>query len=297
MISAIDKIKENYSFTEWDAKVLGRLSTIMEKHTEDFAEKFYGKIATFKHATKYLKNDKIIENHKSAMKQWFLKLFQGPFDDDYLYYMEKIGYTHVKVGLPSHYVNVSISFIRNYCADVIVKETAECGERSDMMVSLGKILDLNLDVLTSSYIQEEKNIFFISKKAEGKLINFAKRFSYGLNLVLVMGLVILGFTVLGLFAYDLTHLFTGNFERGLLASLGSLLMLWVVIELVDTEVDHLKGGKFSIKIFVSVAMVAVIRKVLVTSLETTEANTQMFLLAALAVLGAIFWIISKAEKL
>ncbi len=296
MALAIDKIKENYSFTDWDTKVLMRLASIMEKHTEDFTDEFYRKIKTFKNASKYLKSEKIIERHRDAIKGWFLKLFQGPFDDDYLYYLERIGYTHVKVDLPSHYVNVSINFIRNFCTDITINEVPDCEERSDMIVSLGKILDMNLDILTSSYIQEEKNIFFISKKAEGKLISFAKRFSYGLNLVLLIGLVILGITVLGLFGYDLTHLFTGDIEKGLLASLGSLLMLWVVIELVDTEVDHLKGSKFSIKIFVSVAMVAIIRKILITSLKSDEVNAQIFLLVALGVLGAIFWIISKTES-
>ncbi len=297
MAIEIDRIKENYSFTEWDVKVLLRLASIMGKHTEDFTDEFYTKIKKFKNASKYLKNQKIIERHREAIKGWFFKLFNGPFDDNYLYYLEKIGYTHVKIDLPSHYVNVSINFVRNYCIEVLMNEVPDCEERSDMIVSLGKILDINLDVLTSSYIQEEKNIFFISKKAEGKLINFAKRFSYGLNLVLLLGLVILGITVLGLFAFDVTHLFSGNIEKGLLASLGSLLMLWVVIELVDTEVDHLKGSKFSIKIFVSVAMVAIIRKILISSLKSDEVNAQMFLLVALAVLGAIFWIISKTEKL
>ena len=296
MALAIDKIKENYSFTDWDAKVLMRLASIMEKHTNDFTDEFYRKIKTFKNASKYLKNEKIIKKHRDAVQGWFLKLFQGPFDDDYLYYLERIGYTHVKVELPSHYVNVSINFIRNYCTKIAIEEVPDCEERSDMIVSLGKILDMNLDILTSSYIQEEKNIFFISKKAEGKLINFAKRFSYGLNLVLLLGLVILGITVLGLFGYDLTHILSGDIEKGLLASLGSLLMLWVVIELVDTEVDHLKGSKFSIKIFVSVAMVAIIRKILITSLKSDEINTQIFLVIALGVLGAILWIISKTES-
>ena len=296
MALAIDKIKENYSFTDWDAKVLMRLASIMEKHTQDFTDEFYRKIKTFKNASKYLKNEKIIKKHRDAVQGWFLKLFQGPFDDDYLYYLERIGYTHVKVELPSHYVNVSINFIRNYCTKIAIEEVPDCEERSDMIVSLGKILDMNLDILTSSYIQEEKNIFFISKKAEGKLINFAKRFSYGLNLVLLLGLVILGITVLGLFGYDLTHILSGDIEKGLLASLGSLLMLWVVIELVDTEVDHLKGSKFSIKIFVSVAMVAIIRKILITSLKSDELNTQIFLVIALGVLGAILWIISKTES-
>lgn len=166
---------------------------------------------------------------------------------------KELGYTHVKIELPSHYVNVSISFIRNYC--------------------------------------------FISKKAENKLINFAKRFSYGLNLVLVMGLVILGITVLCLFAYDLSHIFYGDLEKGLLATLGSLLMLWVVIELMDTKVRHLKGAKFSIKVFIGVAMVTVIRKILVTSLQSEAIEAQVSLVLALAVLGVVYWIVVKTEKM
>lgn len=294
---AIERIKENYSLTKWDEKALMKLAPIMEKHSDNFVHDFYSKIMKFKNAEKYLKNKMIIEKHQVAMKNWFLKLFQGPFDDDYLFYLEGTGYTHVKVGLPSHYVNVTISFIREYVTGIIIKEMPACEERRDMTVALGKILDINLDILTSSYIQEEKNIFFISKKAESKLINFAKRFSYGLNLVLVMGLVILGITVLGLFAYDITHIFSGDIERGLLATLGSLLMLWVVIELMDTEVKHLKGAKFSIKVFVSVAMVAIIRKILVTSLKSEDVEAQLSLILALAVLGFVFWIVSKSEQL
>ena len=294
---AIEKIKENYALTEWDEKLLMKMLPAMEKNSDNFVKEFYRKAMKFKNASKYLKSALVISKHEAALKEWFLKLFKGPFDDNYLYYMEGIGYAHVKIELPSHYVNVSMSFVRSFCTDILSKEMRDCEERTDMTHALGKILDMNLDILTSSYIQEEKNIFFISKKAESKLINFAKRFSYGLNLILVLGLVVLGLTVLGLFAYDLTHVFGGDLERGLLATLGSLLMLWVVIELMDTEVNHLKGAKFSIKVFVSVAMVAIIRKILVSSLKTEAVEAQLSLIMALAVLGAVFWIVSKTESM
>ena len=294
----IDKVKENYNFTDWDEKILRKMAPLMEKRADNFVESFYLKAMKFKNASKYLKNDEVTKKHQGAIKDWYLRMFNCPFDENYLYYLEGIGYIHVKISLPSHYVNVSISHVREFCTDIIIEEVPECDERGDMMQALGKMLDMNLDILTSSYIQEEKNIYFLSKKAENKLIEFAKRFSYGLNLVLVMGLVLLGMMVLGLFAYDLTHIFTGDIEKGLLGTLGSLLMLWVVIELVDTEVDHLKGAKFSIKVFISVAMVAVIRKILVASLKSDMAalQSQYALIAAMLVLGILYWIISKAEK-
>ena len=297
---AIERIKENYNFSEVDEKLLTNLYETMEKHGDEFIGKFYEKIKTFKNASKYLDKEDVIEKHKASIRGWFLRLFQGPFDDDYLRYLEGIGQVHVKVELPSHYVNVCISFARKECTAIIMRETAASEERANTIMALGKILDMNLDILTSSYIEEEKNIYFISKKAESKLINFAHRFSYGLNLILVMGLVLLGLTVLGLFAYDITHIFTGDIEKGLLTTLGSLLMLWVVIELVDTEIEHLQGAKFSIKVFVSVAMVAIIRKILVASLKSGHSEdiyAQLSLIAALAVLGYVYWIVSKTEKL
>ena len=294
----IKKIMENYKFTGRDEKNLYKMAPLMEERADDFVEFFAQSAINFNNASNYLKNDAVITKHKGAIKDWFLRLFNGPFDENYLYYLENIGYSHVKVSLPSHYVNVSISHVREFCTSIVVEKVSEGDERRDLLQTLRKILDVNLDVLTSSYIQEEKNIYFISKKAENKLIEFAKRFSYGLNLVLVMGLVALGIMVLGLFAYDLTHIFAGNIEKGLLGTLGSLLMLWVVIELVDTEVEHLKGAKFSIKVFVSVAMVALIRKILVASLKSDAAalQSQYALIAAMLVLGILFWIISKAEK-
>jgi uncharacterized membrane protein (DUF373 family) len=101
--------------------------------------------------------------------------------------------------------------------------------------------------------------------------------------------------VIGLFAYDLTHLFDGDLEKGLLSTLGSLLMLWVVIELIDNEIRQLRGGRFAIKVFISVAMVAVIRKILVTTLAAEAIEAQISLIAAVAVLGVVYWLISRVE--
>ena len=73
-------------------------------------------------------------------------------------------------------------------------------------------------------------------------------------------------------------------------------MLWVVIELVDTEVEHLKGGRFAIKVFIGVALVAVIRKILITTLQAEALGAQISLIAAIGVLGFIYWLIARLER-
>ncbi|MBI3754372.1 MAG: phosphate-starvation-inducible PsiE family protein [Deltaproteobacteria bacterium] len=296
----IEKIKAHYNFTTGDAANLKQLKPVMEKYKNEFPMEFYHYIKTFEDTPKFLKDEEIIRRHQDGLKQWFMDLFSGEYTTQYLRDIERIGYTHVKINLPAHYVNAAMHFVRQYCLRILEKEfCTDINECRYLAKSVDKIIDINLDVITSSFIEEEIKTYFLSEKVESYLIQFANRFAYGLNLILVMGLVIMGIMVMGLFAYDVSHIFSGDLEKGLLGTLGSLLMMWVVIELMDTEVKHLKGGKFAVKVFISVALVAVIRKLLVATLkaEALEYQLSLILIGAIAVLGVIYWLIARVERM
>lgn len=295
-MESIERIMAHYGFTSRDAENLRQLHPIMERFRDRFPIEFYNHIKSFEDASKFLKDEETIRRHQDGLKVWFMKLFTGDYNNQYLKDLEQIGSAHVKISLSAHYVNAAMHFVKWFCGKILREEIADEKERLYLWGSVEKILDINLDALTSSYIEEERKHYFISQNVETHLIDFARRFSYGLNLFLVLGLVMMGITVLGLFVYDVTHIFAGDIEKGLLGTLGSLLMLWVVIELVDTEIKHLKGGKFAIKVFIGVALVAVIRKLLIIMLKAEAIEAQFSLIAAIAVLGAVYWLISKIES-
>lgn len=295
-MESIEKIKAHYSFTTGDEKNLVSLKPVMEKYRDNFVVEFYHHVKNFEDAHRFLKDEATVKRHQDALKVWFLKLFSGDYGPRYLSELEKVGMAHVKINLHAHYVNAAFHFVKQYVQGILVKEITNAEERVYMERSFEKILDINLDVFTSSYIEEEKK-FFLSQKVESYLIQMANRFSHGLNIILVLGLVLLGVLVMGLFGYDLFHILDGgDLEKGLLSTLGSLLMLWVVIELMDTEIKHLRGGKFAIKVFISVALVAMIRKILVTSLKTGAVEAQLSLIAGVAVLGVVYWLIAKVDQ-
>lgn len=296
MFNSMDNIKAHYSFTNGDVKNLLHIQSLMSSYLDEFINEFYLYIKNFKNSDIYLKDEGTITRHKEAMKKWYLNLFEGKYNREYFDELEKVGMAHVRINMPSHFVNAAMHFVKRYITGILHKKIKNKDEFLYISRSVEKLLDINLDIITSSFIEEEKN-FFLSQRVESYLIQLTNRFSFGLNLILVLGLVILSVLVLGLFVYDITHILSGgSIEKGLLSTLGSLLMLWVVIELIDTEITHLRGGKFAIKIFISVALVAVIRKILVTSLETKAIETQLSLVAALAVLGIVYWLIAKVEK-
>jgi uncharacterized membrane protein (DUF373 family) len=158
-----------------------------------------------------------------------------------------------------------------------------------------KILDINLDIMSSSYREEELSKVFFSYKLENKLVRLAERFNYGMNLVLVIALMGISLGVIGMLGNDIWKLVTHQYEHGIIHILGTLLMLWVMIELMDTEIDHLKKGKFSINIFVEVVMVAIIRDILITTLEHGELHNRILLVGTVLVLGIVYWLVSRAD--
>ncbi len=294
-MESIERIRSHYGFTGEDINNLVGLKPVMEKYRDEFVVEFYNHVKHFEDAHRFLKDAETIKRHQDALKVWFINMFSGEYGQLYLVELEKVGMAHVRINLHAHYVNAAFHFVKQYTRGILVKEIENAEERARLERSVEKILDINLDAFTSSYIEEEKK-FFLSQKVESYLIQLANRYSHGLNLILVFGLVVLGIMVMGLFVYDIVHIFDGNIEKGLLSTLGSLLMLWVVIELMDTEIKHLKGGRFAIKVFISVALVAMIRKILVASLKSEAVEAQVSLVAAVAVLGVVYWLVSKVDK-
>ena len=88
---------------------------------------------------------------------------------------------------------------------------------------------------------------------------------------------------------------TSNLEHGVIKALGSLLILWMMIELLHTQVGHLRGGQFHVGVFVELALVAFIRKLFVATIDHKEPLTYALLLGGLLVLGIIYYFVTRAE--
>jgi uncharacterized membrane protein (DUF373 family) len=294
-IKDILQIEQHYLFSQRDAKNLLQLQPIMEQYKDELADKFYDTLLKFKETAKFLPDEETVKARKKTLAAWFIDLFNGVYDRKYLSNIQHIGYVHVKINLDAHYMNSSMFMVRQFCLDVLEEHFKDGQERLELTRSVEKILDINLDIMSSSYREEELSKVFLSHRLESKLIHVAERFNYGMNLVLVIALVGISLGVIGLLGHDIWKLVAHRAEHGVIHVLGTLLMLWVMIELMDTEIDHLKKGKFSINIFVEVVMVAIIRDILITTLEHGELHNRILLVGTVLVLGVVYWLVSRAD--
>ncbi len=291
----MQELCDHYRFTEDDAELLHSLQPLAREHMEQFSREFYDYLYGMPETAALL--NRIDRVHLRQMhNNWYMALFSGVYDNHYLNHLTRIGHAHVKVGLNVHFVNAAMNQIRHILLNLIDSSYGDRERRREIREAVEKILDMNLDVMSSSYRDEEMKKVFLSRKIESYLIKASERFTYGLNLVLVLALVGVSISVVCLFVWDIVHVFQGNMEKGILSALGELLIIWMMIELMDNEIKNLKGGKFNILVFIGVIIVAMIREILISTLRHDDLATQGFLAGTLLILGIVYYLVSLAQK-
>jgi uncharacterized membrane protein (DUF373 family) len=288
------EIKENYRFTEVEIEALRGLLPMVETHADRIVADFYEHFRRIPDTAKFL-SEGTLTRLLPLHRNWLLSLFQGPYDERYFQRLERIGQAHVRIGLSAHFVYVGMNLVRERLRRLVDTEV-EPKLRDRALAAVEKILDLNLDIIARTYHEERIRQVFLSQKLDSLLIRFSQRFTFGLNILLVVGLLGLSLGAVALIVQDVGHIFQGQLDKGLVGAMGSVLVLWVVIELLDMEIDRLRGGDFKLNLFVGLALVAFIRKVLVASLSHQEALTEGLYLAGILVCGLIYWLVSRAEK-
>ncbi|WP_294953839.1 protoglobin domain-containing protein [Sulfurovum sp.] len=291
-------LKEHYKFTEEEAQILKALQPRMEKLADDFIDEFYNYIWGFGKTAQFLKNKEIIAYHRTKIKAWFINLFCGQYDLPYFMYLYKIGEVHVKIGLPTHYVNSAFTFVRTFVLKSIEENFGNKEQHVKEIQAVEKIIDMNLDVLTSSYREEELSKFLSLSKIEKSILTGLKKFNSYINYFLAGALALVAFFAVVLFGYDIYLLFFSDIgiEKGILTVLGSLLVLWAAIELIHEEINHLQGKGFAIGAFIMLAMAALIRKVLIYSLSAEKGEELLIIAAVIVGLAIAYWLVGAKKR-
>jgi uncharacterized membrane protein (DUF373 family) len=292
----MQEIKTHYLFSEEEAETLRSLLPIAETSRGRMIDEFYDYLLGIPETATFLKDEQLLQRLKLSHGEWFVNLFRGTYDNQYLRDLQRVGYVHVRIGLNAHFVNAAMQVVRRFAVDMIRENFTDRDERRRKTEAMEKILDINLDIITASYIEEELKKVFISRQLESKLIKATERFTYGLNLILVLALVGVSVSVVGLFFWEIMHIFSGNAEKGILGALGTLLILWMMIELMDNEIKTLKGGRFNILVFIGVVIVAIIREILISTLNHDPLTTQIFLAGTLLILGVVYYLVARSQR-
>ena len=141
---------------------------------------------------------------------------------------------------------------------------------------------------------------------EQKLISGMKNFNQFIHVLLAVALGIACVMVIWDFGVKATDaLQAGNATSGFFHALGSLFILWTLSTLISAEMNYLQTGRTSVRVFVEVAMISVIREMIVQPVQVASASGSHdsnfnplhygLLLAALLVIGVVYKLVSSSE--
>lgn len=294
-METIEDLKIRYNWTREDEENLAKVFWIAQRYKEEFIEEFYRYLENFSDTSKYLSDEETKSKHKENIKNWFVSLFTSKYDDEYLKSLLRVKEAYEKIGLPPHSVQASMSFVRSYITDKVIKEMGCSPQTGKILSTINKVLDINLSAMINSFGKEEVGLY---SNYQHLLIQNIRRVSWFFDTFIIFTLAVVGVFLIFWIVYEIWLVSVGSLplEKGGLSILGSVLVLYAISELLTEEVKHIRGSGLSIKVFVGVALAAVIRKVLIISLSPEKVQELITLSLVTLALGVVFWLIYKVES-
>lgn len=288
-------LQKHYDLSENDIENLLYIQPYMQKYKEEFVEDYYEAVKT-----KFALTDAqqgAMEANIAKLEQWYEYLFEGCAKNAYYNFLYKQGTGLYKYEFEPDFLTAMISFARLWLHEKIFQVMDDDYKRKAILLSIHKLLDINNEIMLGAFYDKTVSKYSRVFSWRKIIVDFSEMFSLVMHSILV--LVLMGLTVVSvwIFAHDITELLHGHAEAMLITALGSLLIIWVLVELLHTEVQIIRGGKFKTSVFISVALIAFIRDLLIITLKHEKGNMFQhgFILSAILVLGLIFWMIVRTE--
>jgi len=137
-----------------DAEFLMELGPRMEKYLPDMAEKFYAQIPHHPGASRvFTGGETQVQRLKSTLQVWGRGLFNGIYDEHYAEDRYRIGFRHVRISLDQKYVISAMGVVRSFLMEKLFDEFPAREKRLAYSQALGKILDLDLNLMCDSYFR------------------------------------------------------------------------------------------------------------------------------------------------
>ena len=152
--SFIEEMKRYLRLSAEDVERLRSLGPRMRKYLPEMAERFYSQIPHHPGASRvFTGGEAQIARLKNTLQSWAAGLFNGVYDEHYARERFEIGYRHVRIGLDQKYVISAMGVVRAFLTECLLEEFPSSDERLLYSRALGKILDLDLNLICDSYFR------------------------------------------------------------------------------------------------------------------------------------------------
>ena len=151
----LDDLVALLGLTDDEEALLTGLQEQAQAVAPQLSEAFYARLLTHPNTAEYVEGQ--IADRKKTLQGWFVRLFQGHYDQDYVRSRLRIGQVHVQIGLPVRYPLAMMDLILNFGREV----AGQSSQPEQAMSAFQKLLALDIAIFNQAY--EDSQLKHLSK--------------------------------------------------------------------------------------------------------------------------------------
>lgn len=141
-----EELAEMMNLDDDERGLLADMQDRAEEQADALTDDFYERLLAHEETAEYLEGEDMDERH-AMIADWFVDLFGGEYDADYVAHRLEIGHIHVRIGLPVRYPLSMIDVIMQHGAQV----AAESSDPKLAKEAFQKVLSLDIAVFNQAY--------------------------------------------------------------------------------------------------------------------------------------------------
>lgn len=141
-----------YQLDDSDLARLKALRPFAERHMDDVVEDFYGLLLSHAESRRYFPDAETIRRVKRLQRDYFVQLFDGQCDMNYVENRFRVGAAHERIGMAPHWY---IGAYRHYLAILLERISADIKDPVDARLayqSMLKLVALDMSLAIDAYI-------------------------------------------------------------------------------------------------------------------------------------------------
>lgn len=147
--------------TDADAKLLGGLTSQAREVGPQLTAAFYERLFKHENTAEYLQGAPMERLH-SMVREWFVGLFSGTYDQAYVQHRLGIGQIHVRIGLPVRYPLAMLDVVMPY-GEQVARNSAQ---PEQAVAAFRKVLSLDVAIFNQAY--EDNQLHHLSDLVGGE---------------------------------------------------------------------------------------------------------------------------------
>jgi rsbT co-antagonist protein RsbR len=152
--------KRFLEFDDDDVRRLEGMYDLTQEYVDSVIEAFYDHLLSFQETAAFFRDPRVLEYVKGRQKQYFIRLTQGDYEQEYVEDRLKLGSIHEQIGLPVRSFLGMYAFYLRQIAARLLDEYADRPEQAfEAFHSLTKLLFFDIGLAVDTYIyQRERTI-------------------------------------------------------------------------------------------------------------------------------------------